>query len=880
MDIDAAVQDQEPARPLPQPPQMHTTLMVPLVDEPRNRRTTTDSFVSARENLTSRIATEEPVSQTEISEPEPMQIDKPETLPTEIVEQPAVNDVEMQDDDDLRSPSDGSSPIKPLFRKSSLNFASLPAREPLAKTSFGARNSQFEKKSFGSFNRPTIGPRVTGGLHGMATEPESLSIEQVEKPAALQEASEATKIASKTSTQRLADKISMLGQSSSRTSHLVSFEKTLYPQISQQTEKSYEPTEVPREPDTASNARAEYDDEDWIAPIKKAVVVPAPFSEISIAKNPSGSIKPVIENGAGQGTYGSPARPLLYKKMASTTVLESPTRAAMAPDPATRKPISVSNPTLAAAETTTPPASPPRSPSGRKMLDGPLSASKAKFYSVLKSAKGMFASSAGVSAHAKLEALSPGRVRKQVNDAAHSPTAEVHPRPALYPNVLSESKMMRSASPDGRRLRSSTELKRKEDDERHRAVDDLEKVRQRERQKAAEAAAQKMNRAPPPKSQISRPAAVSRVDTDISNDDDVPPPVPPKTMMPSSKIRDPRRVPVPKAAPKEAGSKVRPAPVTVRMPSQRIGHAAPSTATLGQSLHETLPPPPPPKPTTSKAPTLTKHANASTTSLKSTASAKRAMTAAAKKKEEDARLAQRKAEQKKDFEQKRAQRLEEERKLEQQRKAAEIPRVQEARKAAQRQAEEVKRKEAPRPESRQNAPVSFKRSNHSSLTRQTSALQNEKAAHQNHPRGDMAAARPVSRMNMVPESNRVAPTNPAKAPKRALPVDADEHGPQRSAAPRAQPSYQQLDAKRRKTDDEEPESQQHPQPQRPSVLAPPIRQSTVKKVCLLLNVMTRLTFCRIIASLLTCLHRHRINQCLSKPSLHNIKFSILPSRAK
>jgi hypothetical protein len=82
-------------------------------------------------------------------------------------------------------------------------------------------------------------------------------------------------------------------------------------------------------------------------------------------------------------------------------------------------------------------------------------------------------------------------------------------------------------------------------------------------------------------------------------------------------------------------------------------------------------------------------------------------------------------------------------------------------------------------------------------------------------------------MNMVPEANRAAPPmNTAKPPKRALPPDTEEHGPQRPAASHSQPSFQQLDAKRRKTDDEEPE----PAAQRPSVLAPPIRQSNVKKV--------------------------------------------------
>jgi hypothetical protein len=176
----------------------------------------------------------------------------------------------------------------------------------------------------------------------------------------------------------------------------------------------------------------------------------------------------------------------------------------------------------------------------------------------------------------------------------------------------------------------------------------------------------------------------------------------------SQRLREPRRVPVPRSN-KEVTSKLKPAPVTVRMPSQRLGPVPPSNVALNQSLQDALPPPPPPK-TGMATKTITAHPNSSATSLRSnTGSVKRAFGVAGKKKEMETKHAQRKAEQKREIEQKRALRIEEERKLEQQRKAAEQQRIQEARKAAQRKAEETKRVEQQRAESRQNALVRLRK---------------------------------------------------------------------------------------------------------------------------------------------------------------------------
>jgi hypothetical protein len=710
------------------------------------RRTTNETFVSAEENLAGRKPSEEVEKQdTQVNvlertvQQDVVQVDSQvessalsrNELPLEQPEKSASAE-DIMDIDDVQSPSDGSSPIKAVVRKSSLTFSALPAREPLAKTSFGPRTSHIDaSKSFGGrtsqLGRMT-GSRATGGPSQMAATSTNMEVDAVQRPTLDREESETTKIHNKTSTQRLHDKINMLGQSREmRTSKAqqpnTSFDKPLYPQIPNENEKqnTNRVSKIAIKEQPSQVRQVVDDDDEWILPITRGPVTNDAAAPSLLQSRAADFVDQVSNRLAGlhepESKKTSPSRPFLHKKMASTVELESTSKAIMAPDLTIQKPISVSNPTpilASAARTTTPTVSPPRSPSGRRLLDGPLSASKAKFYSVLKSAKGIFASSAGASAHAKMEALSPGRVKKPVDNPPLSPSADVRATPAMYPNLQQPKALFPThGSPvmEGRRTRSSTEQKRKELEQRRKVADDLDKAREKERQKAAANAGSKMNSSrPASKMTNGRSGALSRVDAKDS-EDDIPPPPPPKTMLPTTqaqRVREQRRVPAP-GANKNTASKAKPAPVTIRMPSQRIGHAPPSNALLNQSLHDSLPPPPPPKAgITTKSSGLTAHSNTSTTSIRSNAnSAKRAFDAAAKKKEQEAKAVQRKAEQKRDMEQKRAQRLEEERKLEQQRKAAEQQRAQEARKAAQRQAEEAKRlqqqrKDAQQPSSRQN----------------------------------------------------------------------------------------------------------------------------------------------------------------------------------
>lgn len=746
------------------------------------------------------------------------------------------------------TPSDGSSPPNPLLRKSSLTFSALPAREPLTakKTSFGAQVQQrtsFVDQFKAALNRSSYLGRFTGGKSlGGSQHPTSLPAEKADDrmdvdPVAdraelERQESETTRLHNKTSTQRLHDRINMLGQMKEvRSSKSI---PNLYPQLVTGQENKTETTKAPAASSKANIPGSfiqspDDEDDDWIAPMKGDASRPqlaksytAEAMEQIHGKDSIGGLERDLQQSTGRAPSPSKRGIFGHKKMTSTTTLPSPTKAAMAPDPP-QKPISVSNPNPS-VESFTPAGSPKRG------VDGPLSASKAKLYSVLRSAKGIFASSAGVSAQAKMEALSPPLPLKQQPsmDVLPSPRPDVIPAPALYPTLRPPKNA--PVEPEGRRTRSSSEReqKRKEEEakQRQKMADQLEKAREKERHVAA-AAAKKMERPDSPAKRAKAEAERSK-ETLAESVDDMPPPPPPKTNLPAAqltKLREPRRVgkPVQAAPPPKA----KPAPVTVRMPSQRIGHMPPNNTALASSLNESLAPPPPPK----QPGVVTKQSNASlqsvasNTSVKGSASsqsARRAMEAAAKKKEQEAKAAQRKAEQKRELEQKRQAKAEAERRLEQARKAAEQQRIQEAKQAAQRQAAEAKRleqqrKEAQRPPSRQQNDLS-------------TALQQERnlAPQPTHARADVGNARPLTKMPLVQDPQRPPiQINPAKPPvKRPLQIEPEEERQQRPMMQRNPPSYQQMDAKRRKTEDEENE----PVEQRRSVMAPPIRQSNNRKV--------------------------------------------------
>ena len=140
---------------------------------------------------------------------------------------------DVQAIEDLPSPSDGSSPVRALVRKSSLTFAALPAREPLAnKKSIGGRNqrtSHSEVPKITTTNRESQYGRQTGGKSigglrqpqpaeeavgqgDMDVDEQNTVTSQMTIDKSVVETT-AADLHHKSSTQRLHDKISMLGQS-------------------------------------------------------------------------------------------------------------------------------------------------------------------------------------------------------------------------------------------------------------------------------------------------------------------------------------------------------------------------------------------------------------------------------------------------------------------------------------------------------------------------------------------------------------------------------------------------------------------------------------------------------------------------------------------
>ncbi|THW11226.1 hypothetical protein D6D24_07349 [Aureobasidium pullulans] len=709
-----------------------------------------------------------------------------------------------EEDENAKSPSDTSTPDKPLTRKSSLTFAALPAREPLtAKRSIGPRGSHMD--AFGGARTSALGKSF-----GIAQQGPSQPADEADEH-------------NKTSTQRLHERITLLGQQKEpRTSK--SIHMPTYPSLPAHEHRSTAGASQENMPgDTQPLVD---DDDDWIAPIRTSsraasgvdtqklndqVSDPASVEEAQPAF--TGIPKPALRESPSKYFMG-------HHKSNSTATLASPAKVATAPYHAHhQKNTSVSNPNFPpTVGASTPTASPLASPAKQKFADAPISASKAKFYSVIKSAKGMFGSSAAASAHAKMGSLSSPRPLSAATFERPDPDMSRMPG-GLYPDLGQNRPATALAATGGsRRTRSSTEHARKNKDEQS-AMDDLERVRQQEAQKAhekaekekaAEAARLEKERL----AAAARPGAASqqswRSTADEGSDvDETGPPVLPKTGAPAGKLRAPGRL----AKPSRLGSiQPKPAPVSIKVASgsQRLGSTQP-----GSSSQDTSVAPPtrqqPSRAGSAQPPTLSKSVGAGAGSVRSV----KALEAAARKKEQDEKVAQKKAEQKREIERKRAAKAEEDRKAEQERKAAEQQRLQEIRIAAQKQAEQRKI------EQQRQVALQQKKSAELAATLEQERLEKQQAQ-STLPRGDIGGT-----LRQLSKQDRPAPqANTAKPAKRPLQQDSEESS-QRPTIGRAPASYQQQGDKRRKT--LEGEDDEVDRPSDNALTAPPKRPSNMRK---------------------------------------------------
>ena len=670
----------------------------------------------------------------------PEEMDLGEQHETEAFELPSERKPEattkVSFEDDIGSPSEASTPGRPVVRKSSLTFASLPAREPLnTKKSMGTRVSRTSyvdaAKTSGSSSQ--YGRRTGGGSQNMASDPEDEELAEnkasSDPPLLIREdsASQTTKLHNKSSTQRLHDKISMLGKApparptKSITSFANATAKISYPELKSTKSGG---SESPTEPEAVSLIREKSKDEEAPPTSRSALQRPGLLKshttdvmeqihdKDSIGERDFDFPRPPPRTEASP-SRSTPAPPKLgHMKSASTVTLTSPSKGTMVPGPLS-KATSFPNPASSSLEgqlSTTPIGSPP----ARPHRDGPLSASKLKLQSIMKTAKGLFTSSAGASAAAKMETLSPPFMRP-------IPEFSMEDSKTHYPNInsLINSPNRMPAAPEKqlkqdevRKTRSSTETMAREKAEkemekarqaqtqaRQRMDMELEKAREQERKKAMvgkekprtaaepkptahkqearvqqESQAPKATRSSPRFPKKQEPPSEPHTDEEADMTDEIsmaPPPPPsghPKTQTQGEMKR-------PMKPTREPTQKTRLQPVSIRVGTLSSQRPPLASGTFGSSAQD--PPAPAKQPTLlRKASNTSLQSSSSNNNLKTSTQAlppkPRALVAAERKREADEREAARKLEQKREMERRRAAAQEEARVQEQQRLEAEM----------------------------------------------------------------------------------------------------------------------------------------------------------------------------------------------------------------
>ena len=706
-----------------------------LVEE---QRTTEGSFHSANEDMIGiEISKEvpEPTSDANMNpDPEPvvpMQStpgDFPpvasttgELISEDVMDLGGMDDESILEDnsaDVLRAPSEGPSPVKSLIRKSSLTFAALPAREPLtAKQSIGSRVSgtaHFDQ-SRATLTRGSFFGRYTGGKSlGDLRQPDCanngpngiVDMEQAELPNIAREESDTdtkmTVLHNKSSTQRLHEKINMLGKSqparpTKSIPAAVAISHPIYPDLPQSDMQPSTFEEAPAKATTGNEPYNNNDDDDWIQPphaqtkdSRRPPLLNDVSAEVKEDTKGKGEMKDK-QLGVGNNDRDVRALPPLPHSVVlgchdgmqgqpgtgSTVLNVSPSKS---PKPGRTKAngkshaptVPLSNTKTGAAEASSTPGD---TPSSKRYVDGPLSASKSRIQSIMKTARGLFTSSAGVSAQAKMETLSPHSTRT-CGQASELPSGDL-----LRANLkaLPVNKEKPPSNPvettEGRKTRSSSEKegKRKEQEakERERVDLALEQAREVERKAAAQrqeltypvlstvnsnaqiddaapvndAQPSMTTRQSPRRSQkgqetrkIPQPPEnqANNVDNRSTNHAMAPPSYHPQA--PPSQLQRPKDLRRPVKPAKETAPKPKPQPVAIRVGtlSQRIPL---TNVALSSTLQESLAPPKPKQPgLAKKASNVSLQTSTSNSSLKSSLASSapkpKALLAAERKKEQ------------------------------------------------------------------------------------------------------------------------------------------------------------------------------------------------------------------------------------------------------
>ncbi|KAI1505305.1 hypothetical protein F5X99DRAFT_277162 [Biscogniauxia marginata] len=810
-----------------------------------------------------------------------------------------------------RSPSDGSSPIRPIVRKSSLNFASLPAREPMTHKSVGnriSRISHLDQTCTSYYNRHTGGKSLGHTRRELTDDDENDEMDIDDEPSPLKpQAPLESDIAvthNKTYTQRLQDQISKLGQTQttasrrSKSSSDSSASQLLATAAPVPPTPQAKPLLSPKKTATTPGAFPEDDEDDWIQPLGTPDNASGDFSPrpglarsytadvmegVSGKETVSGNDFPMPQARQRTSLSKSPQRPpvpekstggLGHHKSVSVPVLPIMNKD-NSDETSLKKTISASHPALESVPETGRPTTPTKSPS-RSLRDSPLKQVKNKLSSILKSSKGLLASSAAISAEGKSSLVSPSTPRIGLTGA---PSSDELRSPLgrdgqpLYPDLsrhITETQTIASAtSPgraEGRRTRASIEKekqKEKEAKEARRAaeqMDKLEKAREKEREKARVFSkeqeriaamekqmisqkeqekkpvpptpnnALKTSRASPQRTKA-QPVAEGRAENPINSDEktigdvemvDVlssmpPPPSVPRSLATPSATK-PREIKRPVRPAKETVSKAKQAPTVIRvnMGSQHSQYH-PSNSTLSSNLHDTLSQPQA-KGKANQSIQAKPSLQSSMQSFKSSTSSvgrPKALEAAARRKEQEEREAQRKRDAKADMERKRAAMQEEERRQEQQRKLEAERQREEDRKQA-----EAKKKQAMIEKAKQTrAPPP--------------AVRSQPNGPPDFSKGEGAPSRPPSRMATATQRsqedtarpvNTVLSGNSKSATKRPLQQDQSEDSASRQASARNGNVYPAKESKRLRMSDELDIAAEKKEKQ-PSLKGAPVRPS-------------------------------------------------------
>lgn len=463
----------------------------------------------------------------------------------------AVPETEPLDDDGAdvtRSPSDGSSPIRPLMRKSSLNFASLPAREPMTcNKSLGgrmSRTSHIEQTQTSYFPRQTggksIGVRQDDLEDDLEDDDDAMDVDDA--PEFVGEKDSVFSAQGKSYTQRLQDQISMLGKSqitgarpSKSIPNLAGAQASFFAPQPQITQPAHAAAEIPQSPlKSQPSARTpgafpEDDEDDWIAPpttTKKLAFNHSPRP--GLGKTHSADATETVDG------FGLDMRQDDVEVTKSEPALDSPKKlpvfhqgyqitshgksvsvpdvrhnifGRMPGEDAIRRGVSASNPVLEIDQDASV-AEAPRSPS-KTVRESPvkhnsLKQVKDKFSSILKGSKGLLVSSAVLSAETKASlrnSPSVAKMHSQPTKSAESLALEKQEQP-LYPDlskhVSSESHPEADTASPGevvsRKTRASSERDRRDQKQKQREdkqvqhlaeqMEKLEKARELEREKA------------------------------------------------------------------------------------------------------------------------------------------------------------------------------------------------------------------------------------------------------------------------------------------------------------------------------------------------------------------------------------------------------------